>query len=43
MTDPTLENPLHSSFDIDAQPFKAFIEAIATGGAGSLLRCGLVS
>ena len=43
MMDPTLEKPLHSSFDIGAQPLETFVETVATGGAGSLLKYGGVS
>lgn len=43
MMDPTPKNPLHSSLDVDAQPLEAFIETVATGGTGSLLRCSWIS
>jgi len=36
MMDPTPQNLLHSSFDVDAQPLETFIQTVATGGAGSL-------
>lgn len=41
--DPELENPLHSSLDVDAQPLKTFIETVTTGGTGSLSRCSWIN
>jgi len=34
--DSTPKSPLHSSLDVGTQPFEAFIQTIATSGAGSL-------
>lgn len=39
----TLQNPLHSSLDVDAQPFETFIKSVTAGSAGSLLKDGWLS